>query len=305
MHSFAAAKSPTGFDTAFRFAIRELRGGLNGFYVFLACIALGAMTIAGVNSVSRAMIEGISAEGQTILGGDLEFSLMLRRASESEAVYLRSLGTVSTVATMRAMARKPETADQALVEIKAIDGAYPLYGAMVLSHGTNLQDALKSDGDVHGAVADLELLARLGLSVGDRIMIGNARIQINALVEEEPDRIGGGIGFGPRLMVTNQALKASGLVQPGSLVRWRYRIKLSDQGVAGLAAVEKAIDSAERRHPKAGWRVRSRANAAPGLQVQIDRFSEFLTLVGLTALIIGGVGVANAVRAFLDSKRSE
>ena len=304
MAGFVAASTKAGPGLAFRFAMRELRGGLSGFYVFLACIALGAMTIAGVNSISRAMIDGISAEGQTILGGDVAFSLMHREASEDEHTFLNSLGAVSKVATMRAMARKPNTVDQTLVEIKAIDDVYPLYGEMSLSGGIGLEKALLKDGEVFGGVADVALLARLGLSVGDDITIGTSRIQIRATVESEPDRIGGGVGFGPRLMVSNDALKASGLVQPGSLVRWRYRIRLSEEGVADLASVQQAIESAKTDHPKAGWRIRSRGNAAPGLQLQIQRFSEFLTLVGLTALIIGGVGVANAVRAFLDSKRS-
>lgn len=130
MAGFVAASTKAGPGLAFRFAMRELRGGLSGFYVFLACIALGAMTIAGVNSISRAMIDGISAEGQTILGGDVAFSLMHREASEDENTFLNSLGAVSKVATMRAMARKPDTVDQTLVEIKAIDDVYPLYGEM-------------------------------------------------------------------------------------------------------------------------------------------------------------------------------
>jgi len=304
MSAFVAPRKGSGPGLAFRFAVRELRGGLSGFYVFLACIALGAMTIAGVNSISRAMIDGISAEGQTILGGDVSFSLMHREANDAEGAFLNSLGAVSSIATMRAMARKPDTVDQTLVEIKAIDGVYPLYGELTLSDNADIDAALATKDGAHGGVADLALLARLGLTIGDEITIGKARVRINASIEEEPDRIGGGVGLGPRLMVGTDTLRESGLVQPGSLVRWRYRIRLSDQGVADLADIEAAIETAKQEHPKAGWRIRSRANAAPGLQVQIQRFTEFLTLVGLTALIIGGVGVANAVRAFLESKRS-
>ena len=304
MSAFVPSHSPQGPGTALRFAVRELRGGLTGFYVFLACIALGAMTIAGVNSVSRAMIDGIAAEGQTILGGDLSFSLIHREADPEEKAFLDSLGSVSTIATMRAIARKPDSVEQTLVEAKAVDGAYPLYGTMVLSTGEDLSAALSSDGDVYGGVADIALLARLGLEVGDEVMLGKIRVRINAAIDLEPDRVGGRVGFGPRLMMSPDALRASGLVQPGSLVRWHYRIRLSDGDVAGIDRVRAVIDEAKQAFPKAGWRIRSRANAAPGLQRQINRFTEFLTLVGLTALIVGGVGVANAVRAFLDSKRS-
>ncbi|MEM8813021.1 MAG: FtsX-like permease family protein [Pseudomonadota bacterium] len=303
MAGFVAETGGSGWSTAFRFALRELRGGLNGFYVFLACIALGAMTISGVNSVSRAMIDGLSAEGQTFLGGDLSFSLIYRQVNEDEAAFLDSLGTVSNIATLRAMARKPDTLDQTLVEIKAIDSIYPLYGTMILADGAELEETLRVADGVHGAAADLALLARLDLKVGDRIRIGTTDVRINAVIEEEPDRIGGGLGFGPRLMMTKAALEATELVQPGSLVRWHYRIRLSEDGIADFGRVRDAMEAAKEGFPQAGWRIRSRANAAPGLQLQIRRFSEFLTLVGLTALIIGGVGVANAVRAFLDAKR--
>lgn len=304
MSAFVAPRSPQGLGTALRFALRELRGGLRGFYVFLACIAIGAMTIAGVNSVSRAMVDGIAAEGQTILGGDLAFSLVHREADAGEAAFLAGLGRVSRVATMRAMARKPDSVDQTLVELKAVDDAYPLYGAMALGGGTSLDEALARSGDAYGGAADPELLARLGLELGDVLMVGRAAVRIAAVIEQEPDRVGGSIGFGPRLMVGHEALAASGLVRPGSLVRWHYRIRMDEAGVASLAEIARAIARAEREFPSAGWRIRSRANAAPGLQRQIDRFTEFLTLVGLTALIVGGVGVANAVRAFLDSKRA-
>lgn len=304
MASFAPVRNPAGWPTAWRFALRELRGGLRGFYVFLACIALGSMTIAGVNSVSRAMIDGILAEGQTILGGDVSFSLIHREAEPAERAYLESLGAMSRIATLRAMARKPDTLDQTLVEIKAVDDVYPLYGSMRLSEARDLDEALAAEGTEFGGVVDVALLARLGLSVGDRITIGEATIRIDSIIETEPDRVGGGIGFGPRLMISHAALSASELVQPGSLVRWHYRIRLSETGPSAMGPVRTLIADARDQFPKAGWRIRSYANAAPGLQRQIQRFSEFLTLVGLTALIIGGVGVANAVRAFLDSKRS-
>ncbi len=304
MPSFAPVRNPAGWSTAWRFALRELRGGLRGFYVFLACIALGSMTIAGVNSVSRAMIDGILAEGQTILGGDVSFSLIHREAEPDERAYLESLGAMSRIATLRAMARKPDTLDQTLVEIKAVDDVYPLYGTMRLSEGGSLDQALAAEGTEYGGVVDVALLARLGLAVGDRITIGEATIRIDSVIETEPDRVGGGIGFGPRLMISHAALTASELVQPGSLVRWHYRVRLSETGPSAMGPVQALIADAREQFPKAGWRIRSYANAAPGLQRQIQRFSEFLTLVGLTALIIGGVGVANAVRAFLDSKRS-
>ena len=144
MSAFVPGNAPANHQTmrlAARFAFRELRGGLKGFYIFIACIALGVAAIAGVTSVSRALTEGISREGQSILGGDLDFSLIHRQADADQLAYLSGLGDLSRVATTRAMARRPETGDQALVELKAVDGPYPLYGTFELASGEALETA--------------------------------------------------------------------------------------------------------------------------------------------------------------------
>ncbi len=295
------AKAPAGLSLAARFALRELRGGLKGFYIFIACIALGVAAIAGVTSVSRALTEGISAEGQSILGGDLSFAIVHRQATHDERAWLDGLGAVSEVATMRAMARLQDGSDQALVELKAVDQAYPLYGTMDLEDGMPLEDALSRQDGIWGAVADMSLLARLGLKPGDTISLGKATVRISDTIAVEPDKLASGMEFGPRLMISEAAIPDTGLIQPGSLVRWRYRVKLD--GANSDEALQQVIARAEETFPQAGWRIRSRANAAPGLQRNIDRFAQFLTLVGLTALVVGGVGVANAIRAYLETKR--
>jgi putative ABC transport system permease protein len=118
----------------------------------------------------------------------------------------------------------------------------------------------------------------------------------------EPDKIGTGVGFGPRLLMSQEALRATGLLQPGSLVRWTYRLILPANVTADadLARIEGEV---KRAFPEAGWGIRSRVNADPRFARNIERFTQFLTLVGLTALLVGGVGVANAVRGFVDRKR--
>lgn len=298
--------SPSGafapsWRLAFRFALRELRGGIRGFYIFIACIALGVAAIAGVTSVSRALTEGIIAEGTTILGGDISFRLVHRQAEEEERTFLQAFGEVSEVATMRAMARIPETTEQSLVELKAVDNVYPLYGELRLERGGTLEDALAKKDGTWGAVADLALLARLDLNVGDEVSIGRTKVRIADTIAAEPDKLDGGLEFGPRLMISNEAIGDTGLVQPGSLVRWHYRVKLPPG--SSEERIKAVSEEARDAYPEAGWRIRSRANAAPGLQRNINRFSQFLTLVGLTALVVGGVGVANAVRSFLERKR--
>src|SRR6201981_1971048 len=110
-----------------RYALRELRGGLRGFYVFIACIALGVMAIAGVGSVAASLGEGLAREGRTLLGGDVAFSLIQREARPDEVAFLRTRGQLSIAATLRAMARTGD-GRLALVEVKAVDEQYPMIG---------------------------------------------------------------------------------------------------------------------------------------------------------------------------------
>jgi putative ABC transport system permease protein len=291
-----------GRPSAIRFALRELRGGLRGFYVFLACIALGVAAIAGVGSVTRVMADAIAREGSAILGGDIAFTLVQRQATPAERQFLAGGGTVSETAALTALARTHDESDAALVEIKAADDLYPLYGVVTLKGGGTPRDHLvrRSDG-AYGAVVEETLLVRLGLRLGDQVRVGNALIALTGILDSEPDRLSERIDLGSRLMISGEALAASGLVQPGSLISWVYRVRLAepptDSAIAALSA------AAAQQFPNAGWRVRTSQDASPGLRRNVERLGDFLVLVGLSALIIGGVGVANAVRAYLDGKR--
>ncbi len=284
-----------------RYALRELRGGLRGFYVFIACIALGVMAIAGVGSVSASLGEGLAREGRTLLGGDVAFSLFQREAKPDEVAFLRSRGDVSVVATLRGMARASD-GRLALVEIKAVDATYPMLGELTLEPKLPPADLLAERAGAFGAAADSTLLARLDLKLGDRVSIGNATFQIRSIVSAEPDKLAGGLGFGPRFLTSDAGLRATRLLQPGSLVRWTYRIRLPDNAGGGRSAT-RLVDDARNALPEAGWEIRTRDNASPQLERTISRFTQFLTLVGLAALLVGGVGVANAVKSHLDRRR--
>ncbi|MBZ0215928.1 MAG: ABC transporter permease, partial [Fimbriimonadaceae bacterium] len=292
-----------GLVLAFRLALRELRGGLRGFYVFLACLTLGVAAIAGVGSVSEALLNGLEREGQNILGGDISFDLTNRRASDDERGYLAARGDISEVATLRAMARATDNDAQTLVEIKAIDSAYPLYSGISLAGATGLDAALTPRNGRNGVAVEQILLDRLALEIGDELRIGEMNFQIRAVIEREPDRLSGGFSFGPRAMIYADSLDATGLVRPGSLVHWRYRMRLpaSARDAADLAVLEDDVLTAL---PDAGWHTHNRLNANPRLANAIGRFTQILTLIGLTSLIVGGVGVANAVRAHLEEKKS-
>jgi putative ABC transport system permease protein len=293
------ARTPLRLAVAIRFALRELRGGLRGFGVFLACIVLGVAAVAAVASLARGMNESIAREGQALLGADIDAELVHRRADAAELAYLESLGKVSLVATMRAMSRRADGDDGTLVELKAVDRAYPLFGRLIVDG--DAVSAAVLNGDRQAALVDPELLVRLDLTVGDAIEIGAARLTIRGTIDSEPDRLSGGLSFGPRVMIGTDALEDTGLIRPGSLVDWHYRMRLGgNPDNAEVAGIREAISA---RFPEAGWDLDTRVDAAPGLRRNVTRLAEFLTLIGLTALIVGGVGVANAVSGFLETKR--
>lgn len=293
--------NPRRIPLTLRLALRELRAGLSGFAVFLACIALGVMAIAGVASISRSLSDGLGREGRRILGGDLAYNLINREATDAEKQALAKEGKLDIVASLRAMAVAP-SGDAALVELKAVDPAtYPAAGELATDPPGRPADLLADRDGVPGGLADPALLTRLAVKVGDRITIGGHPVAIRGTIVSEPDKIAGGIGFGPRLMISEPTLRATGLVQPGSLNRWSYRLILPPGTPdADLDAAQARIKAAT---PEAGWEIRSRTNADPRFAKSIERFTQFLTLVGLTALIVGGVGVGNAVHAVVERKR--
>lgn len=291
--------SPSRLPLTLRLALRELRGGLSGFAVFLACIALGVAAIAGVASIAGSLTDGLGREGRRILGGDLTYSLINRAATPAELAALEAQAPVSVVTTLRAMALAGDKG-AALVEMKAVGADYPGAGTLVTDPERPLQDLLAQADGAFGVVVDPLLLTRLDLKVGDRITIAGQPVAIRATLVSEPDKIANGIGFGPRVLISRAGLDATGLIQPGSLNRFSYRLQAPEASEAELADKAAAIAAAA---PDAGWEMRARTNADPRFAKSIERFTQFLTLVGLTALIVGGVGVANAVHAFVERKR--
>jgi putative ABC transport system permease protein len=286
---------------AFAFTWRELRGGLRGFGVFIACIALGVMAIAAVGSVAASLGDGIAGAGRIILGGDIAFALIQREADAAERAFLDAHGTVSVAASLRAMARTGD-GRSTLVEIKAVDANYPLFGAVTDDPALPVSELFAQKDGAFGAAADPALLIRLDLKTGDRITLGNATIELRSALTGEPDKLAGGIGLGPRVLMSEAALRATGLLQPGSLVRWQYRLRLPSE--ASNSAVTALQKKAQAAFPDSGWEIRTRGKASPQLERNVERFTQFLTLVGLTTLLVGGVGVANAAASHLARKRN-
>ena len=286
------------FSLWFRFAARDLRSGLQGFWIFLTCLTLGTAAIAMIGSLSASIERGLNEQGQVLLGGDVEFALIHRETTDKELAFITNKGVVSKVETLRAMAVAPDTTT--LVEIKAIDNLYPLNGRIVLENNIPLPDAIAEKNGSYGVAVDPLLLGRLNIKLGDKIKIGNLNVEARGVIITEPDRISEGFILGPRVLMSEEALKATALIQPGSLVTYHYRVNLrADQS---LKAAQDFVKVAKTEFPDSGWQIKSRDKAAQGTANFVDRLSYFLTLVGLTSLIVGGAGIANAVSAFVENR---
>lgn len=295
-----------GWPLALRLARRELRGGLKGFRIFLACLTLGVTAIAGVGSVSESVLTGLKRDGRILLGGDMDIRLIHVAADAEQQAFLDSRADVSRVAEMRAMARgQAADARRVLVELRAVDDLYPLFGAAEVEPApgqpAELTQALAQrdgpDGVHWGAVIDPSLLRRLNIEPGDLVRVGEVDYRITGTLQREPDRTSRAFTLGPTFMVAHASLADTGLVQPGSLIQNHYRLRL-DPGTTP-EAMRAALTEA---FPEAGWRIRDTTEAAPGIGRFITQLTLFLTLVGLTALLVGGVGVGNAVRSYLEGK---
>lgn len=278
--------------TAAKFAKRELRGGIKGFRIFLACLALGVAAIAAVGSVRSGIEAGLAREGAAILGGDAELDFTYRFATADERAWMDTTATrVSEIADFRSMAVVGD--ERALTQIKAIDDAYPLVGTVGLMPEMPLDVALADNG----AVMERVLSDRLGLSVGDTFALGTQDFTLRAILTREPDGAASGFSLGPRTIVYTEALKDAQLLTSGSLFETKYRLKLKEG--ADLEALEAA---AEAQFENTGMRWTDARNGAPGVAQFVNRLSAFLVLVGLSGLAVGGVGVSAAVRSYLSDK---
>ena len=291
----ARAQPVSDFSFAWTVALRELRGGLAGFRVFLACLILGVGGIAAVGSVTKAIENGLAAEGQSILGGDAALTFAYRFASPEERAWMAARGQVVEMVSMRSLLRKGE--ERALAEVKGVTSGYPLYGEALTDQGTGLLELLSPVDGIHGLVTERIVAERLELEPGDTVKVGGGTFIFRGILTQEPDRASGGFAMGPRVLTSVEGLREAGMLQTGVLFQAGYRLRLPED--ADLLATETAFEGA---FPEAGARWRDRRAAAPGIQRFVDRLGAFLTIVGIAALAVGGVGIGAAVRGYLTRK---
>jgi putative ABC transport system permease protein len=275
-----------------RIAQRDLAVRIRGLRLLAVCLFLGVATLAAIGSLTSGITSELERRGQTILGGDVEFGLPQREANAAELAAFRHTGTLSATVRMRAMANAPN-GDALLSELKAVDAAYPLYGPMRLESGER-----KGPPPPGGVWIGKDLASRLDLKPGGPVKFGDKIFRIDGIIAEEPDRLGEGFTLGPVAIIGMADLPATQLIQPGSLYESKYRLRLPEG--TNPEAVGKRLTA---EFPEAGWKVTDRSNGAPGTRRFIERMGQFLSLVGLAALVIAGIGVGNGVASYLAGKR--
>lgn len=283
---------------ALRFAARELRSGVAGFRIFLACLALGVAAIAAAGSTAEAFRRGLASEAREILGGDLRVSIERARFSPAEHRRFDAMGRTAYSVAANAMAQTA-SGQRRLVELRGVSDSYPLAGTVELKGAGSLVGAFAPDGDAAGAAVEQPLLDRLGLTLGDRFQIGEAAFIVRAVLVSEPDRLGRGFALGPRVLTSIQAVEQGGFLQPGlpntgETVRIALRPALADN-----ASVERLVKALEAE----GFEARGRNDAATGIKRLIDQLEYFLGFIGLASLVAGGLGVAGAVSAYLEQRK--
>ncbi len=282
---------------AARLARRELRGGLAGFRILLACIILGVAAIAAVGAIRASIEAGLTSKGAVLLGGDAEIGLTYRFANEAERAWMEAKASaVSEIVDFRSLA-VTTGGDRALTQVKGVDAAYPLTGTIGLDPEMPLATALDGQGGLPGGVMAPQLIARLALAPGDTFRLGGQEFVLMAALVDEPDGAASGFALGPRSMVRTSALQQSGLLQAGTLFNTRYRLDLPKG-----ADLDDLENDAQNALGTSGIEWRDARNGAPGIKAFVDRLGAFLVLVGLSGLAVGGVGISAALRAYLATK---
>lgn len=284
----------SGLPIAWTIAKRELRGAFRPLLVVLLALAVGVATIATVGVSAGSVRESVRRDARALLGGDLELeSANIPVPAEELGRLFGAEARLSTTLRTTALVTGPDGRRLA-VALKAVDGAWPLVGAVQLDPPLPIGEALAGDG----AAVEPTLLARLGVRLGDRLRLGEASVTIRAVILREPDRLGGFAGFGPRLLVSRETAERAGTTRPGALLRFEHR------AVVPGHHVDPIVERLRRLEPEANWRLRTASMVEPSVARFSDRLASYLTLAGLSSLVVGGLGIALAVSAFLASRRS-
>lgn len=271
---------------------RDLRAGSRHLRVFWACLMLGVTLVAASGGLFRQVSDGLLADTRSLFGGDL--AVESRVPIPGEVLdWMRARSEVSLLVELRTMMMaggRPQ-----LVELQSVDERYPLYGEVVLNPPMSVADAVAMREGGHGAAIDPVLGTRLDIKVGDRVEIGTLSVEVRALIERQPDRGLSADWRGPPVLIAAEVPDAAGLVQPGSRLEYQYRVRIDGD-------VDSWRDALTAAFPDIDFEVNTFAHRSWHMSEVLEQVGSGLILIGFSALFVGGLGVFNSVRAYLDTK---
>ena len=278
------------------FMLRDLRGAskVRSLWVFGACLLLGIALIAACGSLLQLVRDGFEQQERNLFGGDLQIS-QRQAINEEQEQWLTQNARLSRLLELRTM-MGTEGGDFTVVELQSVDDAYPLYGEVTLEPAISMQEAVQqADDGLWGAAFDPALVEQLGLAVGQRVTIGELEVELRAMIVEQPDRSLRADLRGPPVIVDAGALQASGLLLPTSLVDYDYRLRIDGDA-------NEWREQLKDRFPDASWEVQTVEERGELVSERLDQVASVLLLIGFSTLLIGGLGVANSVSAYLQTK---
>jgi putative ABC transport system permease protein len=278
---------------AWRLALRDLRGGTRGLIIVLLCLGVGVASIAGIGSLRAALGQGLAEHSRAILGGDLALSTSLGPFPPELRAWFTARGArVSDTVETRSILVAP-SGRRLLAAAKAVSPDWPLLGTVTSAPAGQFPTL----GQGRGLLLDPTAAQTLKLVPGDAITLGGTKLVYRGTIVDSPDSIGDSRLFGVKAFVPLAALAGTPLITPGGLVTFNLQAAL-----APGASVPATIKALKDQFPQAVWRIRTTGEAAPDLSRFVDQAALFMTLLGLAALLVGGIGVANGVEAWLAGR---
>ena len=281
-----------------RMALREIRASWQRLLFFFICIAVGVAAIVTIRSVIQSVRTGLAREARTLTGADFvitsdrEFTDKVLSAVDRE----HQEGRVTAVVNAMEMATMVRPADGRpgvkMVELKAVEPQFPLYGTLTLESGQYSHALLRGGG----VLVRPELLAQFTLKVGDRIFIGTRAFEIRGVIKEEPGRSVGAFSIGPRVLIDYADVQSTGLLSFGSRVSRQLLLLLTPVGIAQAETNLRTSFANEFVRGRGYW------SNADRMGQNLARAENYLSLVGLVVLILGGIGVSSVTRVFVQQK---
>ncbi|MEM7404767.1 MAG: FtsX-like permease family protein [Pseudomonadota bacterium] len=275
------------------FAFRDLRNAGRPLVVLCACLVLAVTLITATGGLFYLVRDALLSDTRALFGGDVE--LRDRQRIDAPVLdWLNERAEVSLLVELRTMAAA-EDGQLQIVQVQAVDDAYPLYGNVELMPAMPVAEALAMRDGVFGAAFDPALAESLGLTVGDQLEIGALKLELRASIKRQPDRALRATWRGPPILIAQTALEQAELLVPGARSSWRYRTRLTGTPDRFIAQLNGAF-------PDSQFEIRTFEGRGTRIAEVLGQLASGLLLVAFSALFIGGLGIFNSVHAYLQGK---